>query len=95
MCNQAEKALTSYATAVELQPQYAEAHCNMGVVHKQAGRLEPAIAAYEQAFNAASCSEVIRANLAIAYSEKGANAKTSGDVAAGGPHLSVILLGVL
>ena len=80
---QVEEALTSYDRAIELAPQYAEAHCNVGVIHKQAGRLDEALAAYECALALAPCFEIIRANLAIALTDKGVQCKAAGDTAAG------------
>ena len=77
------EALTSYAKALELQPQYAEAHCNMGVIHKQAGRLDEALAAYEKAFALAPCYDTIRANMAIALTDKGILCKAAGNGLAG------------
>lgn len=83
-CNmQVDLALQSYGRALELQPQYAEAHCNIGVIHKQAGRLEDAVAAYQHALELTPCYETIRSNLAIALTETGVQRKAAGDTAAG------------
>ena len=55
----------------------------MGVIHKQAGRLDDAVAAYECAFALAPCYDTIRANLAIAYSDQGTRCRAAGDTSAG------------
>ena len=46
---QVEEASAAYKEAVRLSPRFAEAHCNLGVLHKGAGRLAEAIACYEAA----------------------------------------------
>lgn len=63
---------------VRLTPGYAEAWCNMGVLHKQQGRLEEAIAAYEQALAAAPNLEVVLLNMAAALTEHGTHLKAAG-----------------
>lgn len=80
---QTDEALKAYQKAVDILPTYAEAHCNMGVLHKQAGRLDEAISAYETAINLSPCADVIRCNLAVAYNEKGIQLKLQGKGPAG------------
>jgi dynein heavy chain len=50
----------------------------MGVLHKQQGRLEEAIAAYEQALAAAPNLEVVLLNMAAALTEHGTHLKAAG-----------------
>lgn len=82
---QVEQALQKYQTAIQYHERYAEAHCNMGVLHKQAGQLDDAIKAHEKAFSIAPCNDTIRRNLALACTEKGTQLKTDGDAAGGAP----------
>ena len=46
---QFDEALQHYERAAVLQPGNSLAHCNMGVIYKEKGELENAIAAYERA----------------------------------------------
>ena len=78
-----DEALTMYRRAVELEPRYAEAWCNMGVIFKGQGRLADAISAYEAALGAAPNQEVIQANLSAALTEQGTTLKAAGDVVGG------------
>ena len=57
---------------------YAEAHCNLGVIHKEEGRLEDAIASYERALALAAEFAIVRNNLAIALTEMGTRVKLAG-----------------
>lgn len=45
---QFEMALSCYEKAALERPLYAEAYCNMGVIYKNRGDLEAAIACYER-----------------------------------------------
>ena len=46
--------LQLYERAVELLPAYPEALCNLGVVHKNAGRLQEAVSYYEKSLAGAT-----------------------------------------
>jgi protein O-GlcNAc transferase len=63
---------------VQAHPTYAEAHCNLGVIYKDEGRLEEAIASYESALSAAPEFSIVRNNLAVALTELGTRVKLSG-----------------
>ena len=63
---------------MQAHPGYAEAHCNLGVIHKEEGRLEEAIASYEYALAAAPEFSIVRNNLAVALTELGTRVKLSG-----------------
>lgn len=76
---QMDKAVELYGKAVDIQPLHAEAHCNLGVIHKNAGRLDKAIAAYESALAAAPNFEIVKCNLAVALTEKATRVKENGD----------------
>ena len=54
-------------------------HCNLGVIHKEEGRLEEAIASYECALAAAPEFNIVRNNLAVALTELGTRVKLSGE----------------
>jgi tetratricopeptide (TPR) repeat protein len=45
---QFDVALTCYEKAALERPLYAEAYCNMGVIYKNRGELDAAIACYER-----------------------------------------------
>ena len=57
---------------------YAEAHCNLGVIHKEQGRLEDAIVSYERALALAPEFAIVCNNLAIALTEMGTRVKLAG-----------------
>ena len=69
--------------SLQAHPGYAEAHCNLGVIHKEEGRLEEAIASYERALAAAPEFNIVRNNLAVALTELGTRVKLSGERVAG------------
>lgn len=88
---QPEKAAERYNRAVEIQPNHPQAHCNLGVIHKNAGRLEEAIASYRAALAAAPDFQVVAANLAIALVEKAAAVKAAGSLDACTPSCRLLL----
>lgn len=55
----------------------------MGVIFKEEGRLEEAVAAYERALAAAPTYELVRSNLAIALTDLGTAVKARGDTPSG------------
>ena len=75
---QTDAAVASYQEAIHLQPGFAEAHCNLGVLHKAAGRLQEALECYEAALRANPSFELVHQNLAIAYTERGTQLKDAG-----------------
>ncbi len=76
---QAEAAAGYYRKAIACQPWYAEAHCNLGVLHKHGGRMAEAVACYESALRAAPNNPLVQANLAIALTEQGQALYHEGD----------------
>lgn len=75
---QYDKALECYDNAIQAQPSHAEAHCNKGVILKNQGRLEEAIAAYHRALEATPDFQIVQTNLAIALTEKATLMKNDG-----------------
>eukprot|EP00983_Pelagomonas_calceolata_P133388 1161960-Pelagomonas_calceolata.AAC.12 len=82
-CTQFDAALEWYHKATRLHPMYAEAHCNVGVILKERGDLEGAIAAYNRALSAAPNFGIVHGNLAIALTELGTRIKMEGRIAEG------------
>lgn len=70
----------AYSTAVALQPRYCQAHCNMGVIYKERGDLETAVAAYEAALAAAPNYGIVQSNMSIALTDLGTRRKLEGRV---------------
>ena len=86
--------MASYQEAARLQPSFAEAHCNLGVLHKAAGRLPQALQAYEAALKANPSFPLVHQNLAVAYTEQGTLLKEAGQLAEGaGPFRGLPALG--
>ena len=85
--------MASYRQAVRLQPGFAEAHCNLGVLHKAAGRLEEALECYEAALRANPGFPLVLQNLAIAYTERGTQLKDAGQLAEGAACLALVASG--
>ena len=83
MCLQFEKAAEEYKHCLELKPHFAEAHCNLGVIHQLQGRLDDALAAYQQAYQHAPGLKLVQEHLAMAYSDKATQMKEQGNKAAG------------
>ena len=61
--------------------------CSAGVIHRDAGRLEAAVACYEAALAAAPNFAIVQQNLAIALTELGTRAKLAGT-----PALPLLLM---
>ena len=59
------------ALALELKPVYAQAHCNLGRVLLEAGRLDEAIAHLQKALEIQPDNAMVRSNLAGALLKKG------------------------
>ena len=79
---QFDKAAEEYKHCLELKPHFAEAHCNLGVIHHLQGRLDDALAAYQQAYQHAPGLTLVQEHLATAYSDKGTQMKEQGHTAA-------------
>jgi len=71
-----------YEHCLKLRPHFAEAHCNLGVIHHLQGQLQQAIAAYQQAYSHAPNLKLVRDHLAMAYSDQATQIKEQGDTAA-------------
>jgi len=71
-----------YEHCLKLRPYFAEAHCNLGVIHHLQGHLQQAIAAYQQAYSHAPNLKLVRDHLAMAYSDQATQIKEQGDTAA-------------
>jgi protein O-GlcNAc transferase len=59
---------------------YVEAYCNMGVIYKNTGRLEEAVAYYEKALALNPNFSIARTNMAIALTDLGTKVKAEGNV---------------
>ena len=77
---QFEKAQKEYEQCLQLRPHFAEAHCNLGVIHHLQGHLEQAIAAYQQAYTHAPGLKLVQDHLAMAYSDQATQIKDKGDI---------------
>ena len=62
--HQFESALTSYERAIELKPDFAEAHSNRGLVLKELHQFEAALANYDRAM-------ALKPDFAEAHSNRG------------------------
>jgi protein O-GlcNAc transferase len=80
---QYDKAVDFYRRAIEVQASHSEAHCNLGVILKNRGQLEEAIAAYRAALLVAPDFQIVKTNLAIALTEKATLVKAEGDLEKG------------
>ncbi|MBL8826718.1 MAG: tetratricopeptide repeat protein [Planctomycetaceae bacterium] len=63
--------LSLYEAAVRLQPDYHEAHTNLGVLLKQTGRLDESVTAYQAALRLNPTFVEALSNLAVAYQDLG------------------------
>lgn len=66
-----ESALKFYNLAVEKNPTYVEALCNIGVIFKNSGQLTLAIEYYQRALKANPNFTIAANNLAIALTDRG------------------------
>ncbi|KAL0347019.1 UNVERIFIED_CONTAM: putative UDP-N-acetylglucosamine--peptide N-acetylglucosaminyltransferase SPINDLY, partial [Sesamum calycinum] len=73
-------ALNCYEKAAIERPMYAEAYCNMGVIYKNRGDLESAIACYERCLTVSPNFEIAKNNMAIALTDLGTKVKLEGDI---------------
>jgi len=61
------EALRCYNRAITLNPAYAAALCNIGLIYKQNGQLEAAIKFYLKSLTANQNLAIAKLNLSIAY----------------------------
>jgi tetratricopeptide (TPR) repeat protein len=70
-----DEAISEYERAVEINPDFAEAHNNLGVAYAGQGRLDDAIGEFEEAIEKAALDDLNRANvyynLGLCYVKKG------------------------
>jgi len=66
--------VASYRRALEIKPEYAEAHCNLGVALQDLWQFEGALASYRRALE-------IKPDLAEAHSNLGVTLKEQGRLA--------------
>lgn len=74
-----KEALECYLTAISLNPYYAEAYCNIGVIYKTSGNIEEAISYYGKALAINPNFIIARNNMAIALTDFGTKLKTEGN----------------
>jgi tetratricopeptide (TPR) repeat protein len=65
-----ELAQEAYNEALRINPEYAQAHNGLGMVHEQLGQLDKAIEEYELALSIDENNAVTNYNLGLAYNEK-------------------------
>ena len=65
-----ELAEVAYNEALRINPQYAQAHNGLGMIHEQLGQLDKAIEEYELALSIDENNAVANYNLGLAYNEK-------------------------
>ena len=78
---QFQKAAKEYKHCLELKPHFAEAHCNLGVIHHLQGSLDEALAAYQQAYLHSPGLKLVQEHLAMAYTDKATQIKEHGETA--------------
>jgi tetratricopeptide (TPR) repeat protein len=67
-----ERAAEAYRHAIELEPRFAEAHANLGIVLARLGRYDEAISAYARALAITPTLTAARLNLGLAHYRAGA-----------------------
>ena len=75
-------AVVAYRRAIDLQPQYAQAHVSLGIALSAQGELDAAIAAYQQAIQLQPQLAVAHANLGNALAARAERAILAGSDAA-------------
>lgn len=65
-----DKAIKEYETALQLDPNYTDAYCNLGFIYERQGRLERAIAVYVSALQINPISSWIYLSLGRVYYRK-------------------------
>ena len=65
-----QEAVRAYETAIRLNPQLSDAHCNLGAIHFQARRLEQARLCFERALESAPLHYEANLNLAHVLEEE-------------------------
>lgn len=82
MLLQLKEAQEHYEACLRISPNFAEAHCNLGVLHHVQGHLDKALACYEQAYAQGPGLKLVHDHLAMALTDKATQTKTSGSLAA-------------
>jgi len=72
-----------YQMAVERNPSYVEALCNIGVIYKNSGELSLAIEYYDRALKSNPNFTIANSNLAIALTDMGTQVKNEGKLEEG------------
>jgi tetratricopeptide (TPR) repeat protein len=67
-----DEAARAYGQAIAIDPQFAEAHANLGAVLSRLGRYDDAVASYERALAIAPDLQAARINLGLAHFRAGA-----------------------
>ncbi|EFA80704.1 glycosyltransferase [Heterostelium album PN500] len=73
-------ALSHYANALDLRPNYPEALCNVGVIHKNNGDLDGAIEFYQRALKYNANYQLVKFNMSVALCDLGTRYKVAGDL---------------
>jgi hypothetical protein len=66
-----EEAITSYRRAISINPDFAEAHCNLGVLFKELGKLDEAMTCFSKALEMRPDYSEANYNLGLAFLLKG------------------------
>ena len=66
-----DAALACFGRALELKPDYAEAHSNLGVAFKDQGKVDEAIACYRRALELKPDFAEAHSNLGVAFKDQG------------------------
>jgi uncharacterized protein (TIGR02466 family) len=66
-----DEAIALYRRAVALNPDFAEAHCDLGTTYKEIGWLDEAIVVYQEAVRAKPDFALAYSNLGVALKDKG------------------------
>ena len=66
-----DEAIAQYQKALEINPNYAEAHNNLGIAFLQKGQVDEAIDQYQKALEINPNYADAHNNLGIAFSQKG------------------------
>lgn len=66
-----EEAITEFQRAVEVDPEYAAAHLNLGYAYDRQGQIEEAVAEYRKAIELEPGNVFAHNNLGVLYNKKG------------------------
>lgn len=79
---QFEEAQENYELCLGLCSDFAEAHCNLGVLHHVQGDLDKAISCYQQAYAHGPGLKLVHDHMAMACTDKATQIKSTGDLQA-------------